>query len=562
LTRPDTASERFLLVDGSAQVDNTSMQSRRRLFLARSVKLAQLAALASVCPGGLFGSAARGQIPTGTTARYPFQLGVASGSPRPAGVVLWTRLIGDPLDPTPVSDGPLQVRWEIAEDAGFRRIVARDVAAALPELAHSVHVDVVGLRPDRWYWYRFMFGDAVSPAGRTRTAPAPDAMPSQLRFAYASCQHWEFGEYGAHRHIAAAEPDLVAFLGDYIYEWGPYRRRHPATASGRDIESFTLQDYRTRYAQYKSDSNLQASHQAAPWIVTWDDHEISNDYGNDRDERRDPDFLTRRAAAYQAFYEHMPIRLGTLPARPDGFAFMRIHDRYDWGRLARFHVLDDRQYRSYHACQPQNRGGSSSVTSACKERVLAERTLLGREQEAWLAQGFASSTARWNILAQQTLMAQGSQIPAHEEGDGRFWTDGWDGYPAARARLFDDIVRHRVSNPLVIGGDVHTFYAADLKRDFFRPASESNPVIATEFCGTSVTSSSRPQSRTDQMLEYNPHIKFGRSDRRGFVMMEMTPQRTYANFQALDDVHDVDTGMTTLARFVVENGKAGIVRAD
>jgi alkaline phosphatase D len=537
------------------------MNLERRLFLARTTRLASLAAMAAAFPSALLSPvAASPQIATRLGSHYPFPLGVASGSPRPTSVVLWTRLIGDPLDTTPIADAPLPVRWEVADDDNFSRIVAKGVAAALPELAHSVHVDVTGLRPDRWYWYRFLFGDAVSPVARTRTAPAADALPAQLRFAFASCQHWEFGEYGAHRHIATSSPDLVAFLGDYIYEWGPYGLAHPEEPRARDIESFTLQDYRRRYAQYKTDRNLQASHHVAPWIVTWDDHEIANDYGNDRDERRDPDFLARRAAAYQAFYEHMPVRLGTLPDRADRFAFMRIHDRYDWGRLARFHVLDDRQYRSYHACQPPDRGGSSSVTSSCAERTQPERTLLGREQETWLAEGFASSNARWNILAQQTLMAQCSQVPAHAEGEGRYWTDGWDGYPAARARLFDDIVKYRPANPLVIGGDVHTFYAADLKRDFFQPASAANPVIATEFCGTSVTSSSRPQARTDQYLVDNPHIRFGRSDRRGWVMVEMTPQRTTTHFQALDNVHDANSGFATIARFVVEDGRAGVVR--
>jgi alkaline phosphatase D len=538
------------------------MQSDRRRFLARSAKLASLAALAAAFPGGMFSPAATGQVPAQATSKYPFLLGIASGSPRPTGIVLWTRLLDDPLDPAPFADKPLAVRWEIAEDNNFRRITAKGVAAALPELAHSVHVDVTGLQPDRWYWYRFMFNDAVSPIARTRTAPAPNAMPAQLRLAFASCQHWEFGKYGAHRHIVAAEPDLVAFLGDYIYEWGPYDLEHPDNARHRDIESFTLQDYRMRYAQYKSDKHLQASHHAAPWIVTWDDHEISNDYGNDRDERLDTNFLARRAAAYQAFYEHMPIRLGTLPTDANRFAFMRIYERYDWGLLARFHVLDDRQYRSYQACQPADRGGSSSVTASCAERIRPDRTILGREQESWLAEGFANSPARWNVLTQQTLMAQSSQIPVHAEGKGRFWTDGWDGYPAARARLFDDIVKHRPANPLVISGDVHTFYAADLKRDFFRPVSTDNPIIATEFCGTSITSNSLPQSRTEQYLVNNPHIKFGRSDRRGFVMMEMTPLHSVAHFQALDDVHDVNSGMTTLARFVVEDGRPGIMRVD
>lgn len=527
-----------------------TMHPDRRIFLARSARLASLAALAAALPAGA----------TGRIAGYPFSLGVASGSPRPDSVVLWTRILPDPLHAESVEPRPLRVRWEIAEDEAFRRIAAKGSATALPELAHSVHVDADGLRPDRWYWYRFMLCDAISPIGRTRTAPPPDAMPAALHLAFASCQHWEFGQYAAHRHIAAAAPDLVAFLGDYIYEWGEYDLAHPPAPRHRSNESFTLANYRARYAQYKSDPQLQAAHLAAPWIVTWDDHEVANDYGNDRDERLDPNFLARRAAAYQAFYEHMPVRLPSLPDDPLRFARMRIYERYDWGRLARFHVLDSRQYRSYHACPRPGRGGSNSVTSSCTERLQPSRSLLGTEQEAWLAGGLAESQAKWNILAQQTLMAQASQLPVLQPGDGRFWTDGWDGYPAARRRLLDTLAKQRPANPVVISGDVHTFYAADLKQDFDRPVGPGNPVVATEFCGTSVTSSSRPQSRTDRYVADNPHIKFGRSDRRGFVVMEVTATQATAHFQALDDVRRADSGLSTLARFVVEDGRPGVVR--
>jgi alkaline phosphatase D len=256
----------------------------------------------------------------------------------------------------------------------------------------------------------------------------------------------------------------------------------------------------------------------------------------------------------------MPIRLPSAHTS-NKFVSLRIHDRYDWGRLARFHVLDDRQYRSHHACPKPGQGGSNSVTAACAERLQENRTLLGREQEAWLAEGFASSPAKWNFIAQQTLMAQMTQIPVKKPGEGRFWTDGWDGYPAARQRLLADIGKHRPANPIVISGDIHTFCAADIKRDFDRPTSSANPVIATEFCGTSVTSSSRPQARTDQYVAQNPHIKFGRSDRRGFVMVEVTPLRATVKFQGLDDVRQADSGLSTLANFVVEDGRAGVVRS-
>jgi alkaline phosphatase D len=530
------------------------MDERRRILLRGAAGLG-LAGLGLVSVDNAFARET-------ANAAYPFSLGVASGSPLPDAVVIWTRILPDPLNAAAVPPVAMAVRWEMAEDEAFRRIAARGTATATPALAHSVHVDVTGLRPGRWYWYRFMLGDAISPVGRTRTAPAPDSLPGALKLAVGSCQHWEFGAYGAHRHIAGAAPDLVAFLGDYIYEWGPYALRHPVTPTRID-ESFTLADYRARYAQYKSDADLQAAHHAAPWIVTWDDHEVANDYGNDRDERLDPHFLLRRGAAYQAFYEHMPVRLSLQPARQNlaGFAHMRIYQRYDWGRLARFHVLDDRQYRAHHACPKPGRGGSNSVTAReCPELFDPGRSILGAQQEAWLAQGLSSSRARWNIFAQQTLMAQASQIPVQHEGDGRFWTDGWDGYPAARQHLLDTLAASGARNPLVISGDVHTFYAAELNRDPMRPGGAGNPVIATELCGTSITSSSRPQSRTERIVADNGHIKFGRSDKRGFMLLDVRPERTTALFQALDDVHERLSPLATLAGFVVADGRPGITR--
>ena len=517
------------------------MEQQRRIFLLGAARLAAACSLPGVAWAGTV---------------YPFSLGVASGSPLPDSVILWTRILADPLNAASTAPVALSVRWEVAHDQAFANIAARGTASAVPALAHSVHVDVTGLQPGRWYWYRFMLGDAVSPVGRTRTAPARDSLPPLLKLAVASCQHWEFGSYAAHRHIAAAAPDLVAFLGDYIYEWGPYSLLHPQVAHRVD-ESFTLAEYRARYAQYKSDPDLQSAHLAAPWIVTWDDHEVANDYARDSDERRDPNFAARRAAAYQAFYEHMPLR--AVPPHT-GFGDLQMYQRYDWGRLARFHVLDDRQYRSTHACPPANRGGSSSVGRSCKELRLPTRSMLGAAQESWLDEGLRSSKARWNIVAQQTPMAQSTQVPIVKPQDGRFWTDGWDGYPVSRERLFDALRASAAANPVVLSGDVHTFYASDLQRDFDRPSSKRNPVLATEFCGTSVTSSSRPQARTQQYVDMNPHVKFGRSDKRGFMLMEFTPARTSTIFMALDDVRDPHTAAVKLASFVVEDGVAGAKR--
>jgi alkaline phosphatase D len=521
------------------------MEMQRRLFLLDAARLA-----AAVTAAGHTNLRAA----PSNNAGYPFSLGVASGSPLSDSVILWTRILANPLDAGSSPRLAVPLRWELAHDEGFRRIAAKGSAIATPELAHSVRVNVTGLQPGRWYWYRFMLGDAVSPVGRTRTAPAADSMPGLLKLAVASCQHWEFGSYAAHRHIAASHPDLVAFLGDYIYEWGAFQLQHPARAV-RQNESFDLASYRQRYAQYKSDPDLQAAHLVAPWIVTWDDHEVGNDYAANRDERLSRDFLQRRAAAYQAFYEHMPLRLPP----PNSFASVRMFQRYDWGRLARFHVLDDRQYRAAQACPRPGLGGSNSVgPRACPSLLDPSRSMLGMEQEAWLQQGLQSSRARWNVLAQQTLMAQSTQVQVLGTDGGRFWTDGWDGYPAARKRLFDTLVRTRASNPLVLGGDVHTFYATELRPDFNRPVSKANPVVATEFVGTSVTSSSRPQQRTAQYVAMNPHIKYGRSDKRGYMLVEMTPQETSTRFMGLDEVHDPKTAQRELAAFRVESGKAGV----
>ena len=503
------------------------MLEGRRTFL-----LAALAGSAATCAAAL--------------DAYPFSLGVASGSPLPTSVILWTRILVNPLDAASMKPVALPVRWEVAHDQAFRQVVARGSAVAAPELAHSVHVDVRGLAPGRWYWYRFMLGSAVSPVGRTRTAPAPGTLPATLRLAVASCQHWQFGSYAAHRHIAASSPDLVAFLGDYIYEWGAFQLDHPPRAV-RANESFTLEHYRARYAQYKSDPDLQAAHLAAPWIVTWDDHEVANDYAGERDERLATDFPARRAAAYQAFYEHMPLRLPQT----------RMYQRYDWGQLARFHVLDDRQYRSVEACSPPGRGGSTSVTPrACAELRDPRRTMLGAAQESWLEDGLKSSGARWNIFAQQTPMAQSSQVPVKGPDDGRFWTDGWDGYPAARARLFDALVKSRAANPVILAGDVHTFYASELRANYLKPGAP----LAAEFCGTSVTSSSRPQARTDQIVGMNPHIQYGRSDKRGYMLMEITPQTITTQMMGLDDVRDAKTKVAALATFKVAAGRAEIER--
>ena len=479
---------------------------------------------------------------------YPFTLGVASGAPRPDGVVLWTRLAPEPLAGGGMPRENVEIGWELAADEGFANIVRAGVATATPELAHSAHVELSGLEPGRPYWYRFMAGDAVSPIGRTRTAPAATASNKRLRFAFASCQQYEHGYYAAHRHMAAEDLDLVVFLGDYIYEtsWGRnHVRKHDAG------ETYTLDDYRNRYALYKSDSDLQASHASAPWLVTWDDHEVSNDYADDWSHDLDPNFLERRAAAYQAYYEHMPLPLRALPRGPHA----QIYDSYAFGDLATFFVLDDRQYRSHHACSRPGRAGSNVVADTdCAERLAPERSMLGNAQEAWLRNGLAQTRARWNVIAQQTLMAQFDRKLGPLQS---FWTDGWDGYPAARARLLNDIVQLKASNPLVIGGDVHSTWVADLKPDFNNPDS---PVVATEFCGTSITSQGPSPIQVLGALGENPHLRYGNGSKHGYLKVELRRDTCIVALRGLDSEKRADSGITTTATFVVENGHPGAQR--
>ena len=475
-----------------------------------------------------------------------FALGIASGHPRPDGMVLWTKLTGDALPER------VDVSWEIARYEGFTDIAARGVEVAETAWAHSVHAEPAGLQPGRWYFYRFSALGQRSAVGRTRSAPAADAEVSRFEFAIASCQRWDHGHFAAWRHVAQEPLDLVMFLGDYIYEypWVPGRVRAHSGGYTR-----TLDDYRARYAQYKSDPALQAAHAAVPWLYVWDDHEVENDYANARGQTLSGDsFLAQRAAAYQAYWEHTPF---PKSARPNG-ADMRIYARHDWGKLARIHALDDRQYRDPQVCLPAGRtGGSTTVlVKDCAALADAKRSLLGAAQEQWLADGWDLKRA-WNLLAQQTLMAHfTSRDPKSADSPGgSAWTDGWEGYPAARKRLLDGVAAKRVPGVVVLGGDVHANYVADLKSDF---DDDKAPVVASEFCGTSITSEGVAQERLTAALAYNPHIKYGRSDERGYVRLTLSARQLQAQLRVLDNVKDADSGIRTAARFVVEAAQPGV----
>jgi alkaline phosphatase D len=372
-----------------------------------------------------------------------------------------------------------------------------------------------------------------------------------MRFAFASCAHWQNGYFSAYRHMAAENPDLVIFLGDYIYEHtltGPNVLRQHDGPTAVDLPG-----YRNRYALYRTDLDLQALHATAPCLMTWDDHEVENDYANEWSQhvKTAPEaFLRRRAAAYQAYYEHMPLRARSTP---QGTA-LRLYDRFRFGDLVTFSVLDGRQYRTKQPCELPNYRGGHVAPDSCTERVDPARTYLGAEQEQWLFDGFNRSGSAWNVIAQEQLVAQLREkdragVPGH-------WTDGWDGYPAARQRMLDAIAATRVNNPVFIGGDIHSYWTTDLKADFSNPSSA---IVATEFVGTSITSNPPPRERILPILPDNPHVRFFESRYRGYVVVDLTRDHMETRLQVISERGDPNATLSTLKRFIVESGKPGAI---
>jgi len=477
----------------------------------------------------------------------PFALGVASGDPTATGAVLWTRLAPRPLEPEGGMPGPRTVvDWEVAEDDAFTRIVRRGRHTAAPELAYSVHVDVEGLAPDRWYVYRFRSGDAVSPVGRLRTAPAEGAL-TPLRFGVASCQNYEQGLFTALDHLAAERCDLITHLGDYIYEYG---RRAGAVRPHHGFETQTLTDYRERYGQYKLDPALQAAHAACPWIVTWDDHEVDNNYADERGENvseAEEQVRARRAAAYQAWWEHQPVRV----PRARSWADLDIRRTANWGALARFWVLDTRQYRDVQAC------GDGSQMVPCGEWADPARSLPGREQEQWLDAGLASSRARWQVLAQQVMMAPFDDAVGSNAT--RLHMDAWAGYPASRDRVLGSIARHAPNRTVVLTGDIHSNWVQELHAGFDRP---DRPVVAAEFVGTSLSSGGDGDEAWGSVAVAkadNPHLKW-HSARRGYVICEVNETEWRADYREVPFVTRPGAPVRTRTSWRLEHGRAGITQ--
>ncbi|MGD9485658.1 alkaline phosphatase D family protein [Streptomyces sp. TRM70308] len=485
----------------------------------------------------------------------PFTLGVASGDPLPDSVVLWTRLAPEPFQPDgglPVR--PVPVHWELARDARFRRVERRGTHLAHPEFHHAVHAEPRGLRPGTDYFFRFRAGGHLSPVGRTRTAPAGGV--DQLRFALASCQRYDQGYYTAYRHLAA-EPDVdaVLHLGDYLYEYpvgaaaGARRytgdRRLPAIL---DRETVTLEDYRLRYSLYKGDADLQAAHAAHPWIVTWDDHETENNYADENPENSVPpeEFLIRRAAAYRAYWENMPLRRPQRPSGPD----LRLYRRLHFGSLAQIDVLDTRQYRD-------NQANGDGWKLPTPESLDPARQMLGPAQERWLADGWRHSRATWNVLAQQVVFARRRNRVAEPSP---LSMDSWDGYPGARERVLRAAEDAGIDNLAVLTGDVHVHYGLDIKRDADDPASRTAGVeVVTSSISSGGDGAERP-ANWETLTAANPHLAFY-DGRRGYVLLTLDERELRADYRTVSGVTTPGAPIGTAATLVSAAGRPGLRRA-
>ncbi|GAA2522669.1 MULTISPECIES: alkaline phosphatase D family protein, partial [Streptomyces] len=521
----------------------------RRRFLTVTGAAAALAFAVDLPTAG---TAAAAELDAARITDDPFTLGVASGDPMPHSVLLWTRLAPAPFQP----DGGLPaervtVHWELAHDERFRRIARRGTATAHPEFHHTVHAEVAHLDAGRVFYYRFRAGRWVSPTGRTRTAPAPDSRTGSLTLAAVSCQAYHDGYFTPYAHLAAEDVDMVLHLGDYLYEYAVNSAGGARNYTDRTLpalfnrETVTLEDYRLRYALYRTDPDLRAAHAAHPFVVTWDDHETENNYADDTPENSVPpeEFLLRRASAYRAYWENQPLRRPQLPDGPD----MQLYRRLHWGRLAQFDVLDTRQYRSNQAYGDGARVPGPEVDDPA-------RTMTGETQERWLLDGWRSSRALWNVVPQQVVF---SQRKFDLTTPSRVSMDAWDGYRASRRRVLDGAKAAGIENLMVLTGDVHVGYAFDIKDDFDDPDSRT---VGTEIVTTSIASgkdgSERP-ANWDTYMTANPHLRFY-NGRRGYVTVELGREAARADFRTVPYVTTPGAPVTTAGSFVTAAGEPGL----
>lgn len=494
---------------------------------------------------GAGGTSTTRALPTVTAAPPPplsgpaFTLGVASGDPTSTSVILWTRLAPEPLSlaGAGMPDQEVEVEWEVATDDSFSEVVNRGVAVASPALGHSVHVDATGLEPDQWYAYRFRLGEEVSPVGRTRTFPAADVSPERLRLAVTSCQDYGSGRYAAYRDLVGQDLDVVLFLGDYIYETPGLDDPAEAMAQRRYVGGFpmTVDDYRRRYAQHHLDPELRAAHQQLPWVITFDDHEVLNNYAGDDGALAGvgEEFLVRRAAAYQAWYENLPLRVD-----PPEDGEIVVHRASAFGDLAKLVVIETRQHADPAPCRETSQFDSGA---GCDEQQDEGRTALGAEQEAFLIEQMTANEAQWQLLANPVLLA-GLDISEPDDPPA-FYLETWDGYAAQRRRIVSAIRDRKVRNPVVLTGDYHASFVAEVRPD---PFDRSSPVVAPELLATSISSIVFPKDHTAA----NPHVRYFEA-RNGYLLCDVEQSQITAEFRYVDDVQDASSPVTVGATFVV-----------
>ncbi|MGB8858330.1 MAG: alkaline phosphatase D family protein [Ilumatobacteraceae bacterium] len=482
-------------------------------------------------------------VPEVTLAGDPFTLGVASGDPDTKSVVLWTRLAPEPLTGGGMPADDVAVRWEVSATEDFAEIASSGTEVATAAHGHSVHA-IASLEPGDWF-FRFRVGEYTSPIGTTR--PSPEGAIGEARFAVGSCQNYADGYYAAHRDIAEQQPDFLVWLGDYIYE-GEGLPFDPNIAERAHIgeEPTTLDGYRLRYAQYKTDANLQAAHAVCPWFVIWDDHEVENNYADltPQDAVDAPGFQERRFAAYQAWWEHQPVRLDP-PAGAD--QEYRIYREVTWGSLIDLALLDGRQYRSDQACGD----ATLNLDPACPETTDPARTMLGDEQEQWLLDTLAASTATWNVIGNQVILADATFNGAVLN------YDQWDGYPAERARLLQAFADNAIPNLVVITGDIHLAAVAQLRAG----DRATGTAVGVEFITTSISSDGLIGDELTDVLKSFPALVDAELAHRGYSLHTVTPERWTAEYRIVTDVDDPDSEVTTFGTYVVETGTNTVAKA-
>jgi len=507
-----------------------------------------------------------------------FPLGVASGDPSADSVVLWTRLAPEPLTGGGLGARVVPVSFVVATDPGLSDVIASGVRAAIPERGHCVHATVTGLPSNRWLYYRFSALGEQSRVGRTRTFPRVGEDCPRMRFALASCQDMRTGYFSAYADMLEQELDCVIHVGDYIYEDGPEAQPFDPARNHLGGETFSLLDYRSRYAHYRLDPDLQEAHARFPFIVTPDDHEVDNNYAGVHAEEgaaaSGAAFRERRQNALRAYVEAMPLRAAQRRTRSDGS--VQLFRTLEFGDLASFHVLDTRQFRSD---QPARDGfGSSDPASWIIEPVFAERifdrngllsreqTVLGQRQLERLESSLRSSRGTWNVLAQQIMMTRWNLVdsarftvledPAVPESlkpalaaqiekvDHVYNVDAWDGAPRARDRLVKLLQRSGARNPIVLSGDIHAAWGSHILSDFDDPES---PTVAAEFVCTSISSAfggidprTAHRGVRASLDRHNSHVTYFNGLYRGYCICELDHQRWRTSYRALGTPEDAE----------------------